>query len=930
MRAGAPAGRWRTAIRLLLFGIAWGACAAVCGQAPTGDPGSYQERLERARAAADAAAALPHLLEAERLAAHAEPRIRAEIHFELGRTYRNLARYPEALAAYANALTALDQSASDEDDPLRPSILMAQGIVYQKLERYVEAAERFEQAAERTPSRYPENLAMAYGNLGSAYFSQSLYAKAARAYRQALEAAGQLANPPRRLLTMLRTDIGMVHTELGDYPAAMTELETALGMLEGDQDPATKGRTLHHLAYAYLRRGEQEGRPEDLEKSVALSDVTLALRRRAKDTEGEGKSLNNLGYTYAKLGRFEPAFETLQHALSVAREQEDRVNESRTLDSIAFVYLEQRDYARALNYFHEAAAIAYEIGDRGAQHVMLANIGKVFQRQEQPELAIVFLKKSVEVIEQIRGELLPLPATVRRSYAASVADTYRRLADLLLSQNRPLEAERVIDLLRVEELSEYLGGVRGSEAELHYLPGEESVWQTYMELLEQSIDQAKELGALQDIPSAERSPAQVERVREIRAIQADALKAFREFRNSPDIQAALDSKRLASQAEVLEFKELLNLSEQLKPNEVLFYPFVLADRLELIFATANSVPVHIAQPVTEEELNKTVFDFRQALMGRTGGVEALAKKLHGWLLKPLAEAQAQLKLPPGQALDTIVYVPDGMLRYVPLAALHDGEDWVARNYRVYLITARSLSGFGRPPADIDAVLAGAFTSDRADVDVAGSPRTFQGLPYARIEVQDLETLYPGGRILFDSDFKRDNFLPALEDFRLVHMATHGVFVPGRPPEDSFILFGDGGRASLTDIQDGWLLRGVEMVVLSACETGIGGKLGNGEEIHGFGYLMQEAGANSVMASLWQVSDGGTQALMSTFYRNLKQSGISKAEALRQAQLMLIDNRLDAEVATAVRGFRPIDRTMPPPNFAHPFYWASFVLIGNGR
>ncbi|MEM6402886.1 MAG: CHAT domain-containing protein, partial [Cyanobacteria bacterium P01_D01_bin.116] len=146
----------------------------------------------------------------------------------------------------------------------------------------------------------------------------------------------------------------------------------------------------------------------------------------------------------------------------------------------------------------------------------------------------------------------------------------------------------------------------------------------------------------------------------------------------------------------------------------------------------------------------------------------------------------------------------------------------------------------------------------------------------------------------------------MNEYNIVHLATHAAFVPG-DASLSFILFGDGKIANLKEIGN-WTLNNVDLVVLSACETGIGGKFGNGEEILGLGYQFQSRGARATIASLWQVDDVGTQVLMNEFYNNLKQQKITKAEALRQAQTTLIKSQT---------------------NLKHPNYWAPFILIGNG-
>ena len=176
--------------------------------------------------------------------------------------------------------------------------------------------------------------------------------------------------------------------------------------------------------------------------------------------------------------------------------------------------------------------------------------------------------------------------------------------------------------------------------------------------------------------------------------------------------------------------------------------------------------------------------------------------------------------------------------------------------------------------------------------------------------------------------------PLLNDYTILHFATHAAFVTGAP-EDSFILFGNGDTPTLRDIE-AWSLSNVDLVVLSACETGVGG-LGNGEEILGLGYQFQLSGAQAVMASLWQVNDQATQILMATFYAALNQ-GHSKAEALRQAQTALITGDF-ALLAGSDRGLTVLAAdglpTAPASTRAvatleHPYFWAAFILIGNGQ
>jgi CHAT domain-containing protein len=189
-------------------------------------------------------------------------------------------------------------------------------------------------------------------------------------------------------------------------------------------------------------------------------------------------------------------------------------------------------------------------------------------------------------------------------------------------------------------------------------------------------------------------------------------------------------------------------------------------------------------------------------------------------------------------------------------------------------------------------------------------------------------LLPKTTTLIDQQFSKNVTLQEMKRNTIIHLATHGYFAVGRA-EDSFIIFGDGDKATLTDIAN-WSLTNVSLVVLSACETAIGGKLGSGVEILGLGYRIQDAGAGAAIASLWKVSDDGTSELMQKLYKNLSQKNISSSEALRQAQIAMI--RSNKKATSSDRANIRIVGTVPTnqeTQLSHPYYWSAFILIGNG-
>jgi CHAT domain-containing protein len=457
-----------------------------------------------------------------------------------------------------------------------------------------------------------------------------------------------------------------------------------------------------------------------------------------------------------------------------------------------------------------------------------------------------------------------------------------------------------------------------------YLRPELTILARYSDLQDSAIEAGRELASLRAIPSADRTAAQTQRIATLDALLREINSDFRDFARSPEIRDLIEQLSFEARDASLDLADLNRLRDELQQlNAVIFYPLVLEDRLELIITTPDAPPLRRTVPISREELNRTILAFRDALETQDPDVTTPAQQLYDWLIAPL---QADLE---AAGVDTIIYAPDGQLRYIPLAALHDGDQWLAQRYQVNNITAESLTDFTEADAAQPTILAAAYTDDAPSTHplVNGNTYTFTGLPGARDEV----ALLPSSRLLLDGDFSLAALLPIMTDYSVLHLATHAAFVPG-VPEDSFILFGNGDTPTLRDIED-WTLNGVDLVVLSACETGVGG-LGNGEEILGLGYQFQVSGAKAVMASLWQVSDRGTQALMAGVLCRAGSGHDTKAEALQAAQRG-VDYQSVTTGGPLRAGARPTlsERVVIDsdafPGYSHPYYWAPFILIGNG-
>jgi CHAT domain-containing protein len=613
----------------------------------------------------------------------------------------------------------------------------------------------------------------------------------------------------------------------------------------------------------------------------------------------------------------------------------DRAGEATTLNNIGHVYDALGEKQKALDYWQQALPLSQAVGDRAGEATTLHNIGYLLQQQNQPQLGIIFYKQSVNVYETLRGDLKGLPKELQQTYTETVAGTYRRLADLLLQQDRILEAQRVLDLLKVQELDDYLRGVRGNtntEQGVPKLPPEQKIANGIEGILAKPVEIGKEISQLQERQklNGKLTPQEEQRLLQLWEQQGQIVAEFNKFIESPEVLALINQLKPQNRsADILNSLEhLIGLSDNLKKlqqNAVLIYPMIFDDRLEIILTTADSPPVRHTVKVNKKELNETIRAFREALQEPSLDAKKPAQQLYEWLIKPL---ENDLKAADAK---TIIYAPDGQLRYIPLAPLYDGKQWLVERYRINNITAVSLTELNTKPEPTMRVLAAAFVKGSYEFQHEGENFNFGGLPFAGIEVDKLaQTVSPTTK-LFDKDFNL-TIIPQLDSYTVAHFATHAAFVVGTP-EQSFILFGDGTLVTLEAMKK-WQFKNIDLIVLSACETGLGGNLGTGIEILGLGYQLQRAGARAVIASLWSVSDGGTQALMNAFYTALKTGKLSKTEALRQAQIALItsNNPTDEQRRRSSIKIEAITEGVPSEvanRLSHPYYWSPFILIGNG-
>jgi len=287
--------------------------------------------------------------------------------------------------------------------------------------------------------------------------------------------------------------------------------------------------------------------------------------------------------------------------------------------------------------------------------------------------------------------------------------------------------------------------------------------------------------------------------------------------------------------------------------------------------------------------------------------------IYRWLFKPLEPFLE------AEQIDTLLLCTGPSLRSLPFAALHDGEQFMIEKYSLARIPAFNLINTDYGDRGAQQVLAMGASE-------------FEDLPSLSGVESELNAIVPqlwSGEKKLNRQFTIANLIQAHRqgDFDIIHIASHARFNPGSP-ENSYIQFSDR-RLNLEQLGDLELdSPSVDLLVLSACETAVG----NEDAEYGFAGLAIQAGVQSAVASLWAVNDVGTVLLMSEFYQQLRSTPI-KAEALRQAQLKMLQQRVFVE-GNQVRGsdleldLPSITTATKPLKFDHPYYWAGFTVIGN--
>ncbi len=677
--------------------------------------------------------------------------------------------------------------------------------------------------------------------------------------------------------------------------------------------------------------------------------ITLTAVNQALQTEPDSllkaATLRSLGKTLQRIGDIEQSRQVLAQSLEITRQLGDRQQISESLIALGNTARIQQDLDTAYDYYQEAAELAQcptNTKSCASQITRVqAQINQLSLLTNQQEWA-----RASELVPTIESELAELPASRPAVYARinfaeslinlkSQGDKYRNRAAQQLAT--AIQEAKSLEDQRSESYA--LGKLGHLYEETQQLSEATTVTEQAL-LIAQSINASDiayqwqwQLGRIfkangkrqEAIAIYTQAVNTLQSLRsDLVAINSDVQFSFREsvepvYRELAGelLTTQPSQKNLKSALNVLELLQLAELDnffqdacldtqpvqiDQIDQTAAVVYPIILTDRLEVIISLPGQPLTHYSSAVARSEVETNLADLRASLspvVSKKKRLE-LSETVYDWLIRPIEKQLA------ASGIETLVFVPDGAFRNVPMSILYDGEQYLIEKYAIALTPGLQLL----EPRPLTATKLQALTGGLTE-----SRQGFSALPAVEFELKQIQEQVPGP-VLLNNDFTRSSIQEQLDaaSFPVVHLATHGQF--SSKADETFILTWDG-KINVKELNEFLASRQnsgkggkpgrnrtpIELLVFSACETAAG----DNRAALGLAGMAVRSGARSTIATLWAVQDQATALFMVEFYRTLSsEPGISKAEALRRTQVTLVQNR----------------------RYQHPFYWAPFVLVGN--
>ncbi|MEN8207317.1 MAG: CHAT domain-containing protein [Pseudomonadota bacterium] len=783
-------------------------------------------------------------------------------------------------------------------------------------------------------------------NIGGWHRSRAEYTKALDYYNRALEMSRNAGS--RIQQSKLNGNLCALFYNQSDYSRAMDYCRISLKQAQQINALPQVTSATHNIAAIYMSLGKRS-------KSLDYYKRAAETKRRMEDRPGLARSLNNIGKLYGSYGRYADADRYLAEALQINRELDNRSGQAANYGNLCLFSNTRKRYGDALQQCQSALTLWLTVNRPEELWRTYDNMSISYTGLGNPGAAIFFGKQAVNVLQGIRNANLELQDSYRKKYIGTRMDVYRRLADLLIEFGRFLEAEQVLAMLKEEEYFNFIrrrGNDMPGDTQASLNGHEQAVNNEYIEITNRLAQIGMEYRQLRKIDSSTRSEVEQARYTELRAQLKLATREFGRFLSElKTAQVFPEGERSFSVAELEALTAFRGTLEILDKSAVAIHFLAMPDKLHIIVTSSKlTTPIYRDVDISYVALSREILAFREILQDPPKDPLPKAKQLYDYLLKPVEETLTRL------GAHTLVLYLDLDLRYLPISALHDGDQYIAEKYGTVIYT---------PAVKQNLVERSGQPWKVAAMGVSKPHSGFPALPSVIGEVDGIvkenntdQGALPGVRHLNDA-FTKNSFSNVLtgNEYTVIHIASHFKLDP-TGEADSFLLIGDGSRLYICEIYDfDYPLTGVDLLTLSACQTGLGGdgvagqeieavpdrpqlplecqaEPGGGsvagQEVESFSAFAQKRGARSVMATLWSVADDSTGKFMQYFYQLHEDHDLSKSEAIRLTQELFIKGEIqvpDGELAT-FRGIERSDMPDQPLPYSHPFFWAPFVLSGN--
>jgi CHAT domain-containing protein/tetratricopeptide (TPR) repeat protein len=808
--------------------------------------------------------------------------------------------YPQALEHYQKSLTIFE---TDKNKDYMARVLNNIGTLQRYQGDYVQALDYYRKSLaihQEFDNKY--GIVTSLGNMGVVFSAQGNFAKALEYYQKSL--AMSEAEDDKEGIAITLGNIGVLHRKQGNYAQALDYYRKSLAMSEAIGDKVGIAQMLNNIGTIHLQQ-------RNYVQALDYYRKSLVMREESRDKHGTAHTMMAIGVIHTSQGNYAQAWEYYQKSLAIKEAIRDKDGIAGLLLHIGIYHNKQGHYSQALDFAERATTLAREIGSLYTLWDARLNAGLAYRALNQSDQARLAFEEAIAVIETMRVQVAGSEQEQQRFFEDKLSP-YHAMVDLLVAQNNPAEALTFAERAKARALLDLLYSGRTNITKA--MTGEERERERMLRSEIISLNTQVTRAGRQDKPDRAR-------LSELESRREKARLNYEAFQTS--LYAARPELRVQrGEAQVIKAEEIAALAPDARSA---LLEYVVMDDVTYLIVGAKAAGKAEAEvrvytlPIKRDDLAKQTEAFRRQLARRDLGFRVSATRLYALLLKP-AEAQLRGKT-------NLVIVPDDKLWDLPFQSLLTGanrfliED-AAIAYTPSLTALREMAkrlknqGANSASATLLALgnpLVGRETINR--VALAMRDEKLDPLPETELEVKTLKRLYGLSRskVYIGAEAREDRVKSEAGQAGILHFATHGILNNASPMYSHLALA--QGDTNEDGLLEAWELMQLdlkaELVVLSACETARG-RIGAGEGMIGLSWALFVAGVPTTVVSQWKVESASTRGLMLGFHRQLMapsaKAKATKAEALRQAALKLMKN----------------------PATSHPFYWAGFVLVGDGR